>query len=93
MSVETVRGASRKPASSKVLVDLISGQTDLSGCLFIGYPIIRTADGRHTIDALFLSAEKGIVVFDLVEGDRYRGLRLAAGRLGQPSRSPSQAPS
>ena len=68
MSVETVRGASRKPASSKVLVDLISGQTDLSGCLFIGYPIIRTADGRHTIDALFLSAEKGIVVFDLVEG-------------------------
>ena len=68
MSVETVRGASRKPASSKVLVELISRQTELSGSLFIGYPIISTAEGRHAIDALWLSPEKGIVVFDLIDG-------------------------
>jgi len=33
-----------------------------------GYPIIGTAEGRHPIDALLVSPEKGIVVFDLVEG-------------------------
>jgi len=33
-----------------------------------GYPIIGTAEGRHAIDALLVSPEKGIVVFDLVEG-------------------------
>ena len=33
-----------------------------------GYPIIGTVEGRYPIDALLMSPEKGIVVFDLVEG-------------------------
>ena len=40
----------------------------MSGQLFIGYPVIGTAEGRHLIDALLVSIDKGIVVFDLVEG-------------------------
>ena len=68
MAVEAVRGTSRKPASSRALDELISRQTDLSGCLYIGYPIISTVEGPHAIDALLVTADKGIIVFDLIEG-------------------------
>jgi superfamily I DNA and RNA helicase len=36
--------------------------------LFIGYPIISTPEGPHRIDALLVSPNRGLVVFDLVEG-------------------------
>ncbi len=68
MSIEIVRGTNQKPASSRELADLLSRQTELSGQLFIGYPIIGTPEGPYPIDALLVSADKGIVVFDLIEG-------------------------
>ena len=68
MSVEIIRGASRKPGSSRMLADAIAGQTNLSGQLFIGYPTIATSEGSHSIDALLVSEDKGIIIFDLVEG-------------------------
>lgn len=68
MSIEIIRGSSRKPAASKELDDLMSSQEDLAGQLFIGYPIIGTPEGPHLIDALLVTADKGLVVFDLIEG-------------------------
>ena len=68
MDVDVVRGASRKPASGGALADLVAGQPDLSGQLFIGYPIISTSKGPHTIDALLVSPDRGMVIFDLIEG-------------------------
>lgn len=68
MSVSITRGTSRKPVSSEKLVNLLSRQPDLSGQLFIGYPIIRSPEGGRPIDALWISADKGIVIFDLIEG-------------------------
>ena len=68
MSVDIVRGTSQKPVSSDALVEIVSQHTVLSGQLFIGYPIISTSDGRHLIDALLVSADMGIIVFDLIEG-------------------------
>ena len=67
MSIDIVRGSSRKPVAGLRLAELMR-ETDLSGQLFIGYPIIATPEGPYSIDALFISAEKGIVVFDLIEG-------------------------
>lgn len=67
MSVEIVRGSSRKPVAGVKLAELMH-DTNLSGQLFIGYPIIATPEGPYSIDALFVSAERGIVVFDLIEG-------------------------
>ena len=67
MTIDIVQGTSRRPAASKALVELISRQTDWPGLLFIGYPIISTSEGRHLIDALLVSTDKGIVVFDLIE--------------------------
>ncbi len=68
MSIETIRGTSSKPVSSDELARILSQLPNWSGRLFVGYPIIGTPDGPHPIDALLVSVEGGIVVFDLIEG-------------------------
>ena len=69
MTLEIVPGESTKPAASSALVKALEGVPSLAGLLFIGFPIIRTADGPQAVDALWISEEKGIVIFDLVQGD------------------------
>ena len=68
MSIDIIRGANHKPVASDELAVLLAEQTGLSGQLFIGYPLISTPEGTHRIDALLVSASKGIVIFDLIEG-------------------------
>lgn len=68
MSIDVVQGTNQKPVSSRELDMILSSQTNLSGQLFIGYPIIGTSEGPHIIDALLVSKDKGIVIFDLIEG-------------------------
>ena len=68
MSVSIIRGTNDKPAASGELASTMEGCRDLSGQLFIGYPIVATPEGRHRIDALLVSPERGLVIFDLVEG-------------------------
>ena len=68
MSVTIVRGTNDKPAASSELASTMVDCRDFSGQLFIGYPIVRTPEGRHRIDALLVSPDRGLVVFDLVEG-------------------------
>lgn len=75
MSVEVVHGTNQKPAASVELDKIIRNQSELSGTLYIGYPIIGTSGVPHTIDALLVSKEKGIVIFDLIEGDDKGNLR------------------
>ena len=69
MSVEIIRGTSNKPVASEGLANCLSKQQNLTGHLFIGYPIIGTAEGSHVVDALWISEDKGIVIFDLIEGN------------------------
>lgn len=71
MSITIVRGTNKKPAASRALTELLAHRGDLSGELFIGYPIIRTANGGYPIDALLISSETGIVAFDLIEGSSF----------------------
>ena len=68
MPVDVIRGTTRKEVSSSALIECLERQSDLSGVLFIGYPIIATASGPYLVDALLVSADMGIVIFDLVEG-------------------------
>lgn len=68
MTLEIVPGESRRPAASGALVEALEGVPNLAGLLFIGFPIIRTANGPQAVDALWISEEKGIVIFDLVQG-------------------------
>ncbi len=62
-----VRGTNDKPVSSASLAQFFEDQ-NLDGQLFIGYPIINAVDGKHPIDAVFLSPTRGIILFDLVDG-------------------------
>jgi superfamily I DNA and RNA helicase len=66
--INTVWGSTVKPVSSKQLAETLSSEQDLEGTLYIGYPIIGTPDGSFPIDALLVSPQKGLVLFNLIEG-------------------------
>jgi superfamily I DNA and RNA helicase len=66
--VTFVRGTNGKPVASQVLEDSLSNITDLCGECFFGYPLIATPEGKFAIDAALVSPDKGIILFDLVEG-------------------------
>ena len=68
MAIEFVRGATRKPVAAGSLVETLGRQERWEGRLYVGYPISRTSAGPHHIDALWVSATRGVVAFDLVEG-------------------------
>lgn len=69
MSIDLVRGSSDKPTTSRLLIEAVEGKNSLSGCLFVGYPIMATAEGRRCVDAVMVSPKSGIIVFDLVESE------------------------
>lgn len=68
MSVSITQGTTNKPASSRALTSFFSSLNDENGELFIGYPIIASPDGRYPIDAVWVSPDRGLIIFDLVEG-------------------------
>ena len=67
--VSIITGVTHKPASSQQLECFFANHKDWEGYLYIGYPVIGTADGAYHIDAVYLSKEKGLVIFNLVEND------------------------
>lgn len=72
-NISIVQGTNRKPVSSRALSAYFSARQDVDGALYIGYPIIGSAEGRYPIDAIWVSPSKGLVVFDLVEGSEPAG--------------------
>lgn len=66
--INIIRGDTTKPVSTKRLVDYFNKHSDLEGTLYIGYPIIGTVEGALNIDALLVTKEYGVVIFDIVEG-------------------------
>lgn len=66
--VTTITGTTNKPISSDRLKSFFSSHDEYSGFLYIGYPIIGTVEGAYPIDAIWVSKEKGVVVFNLIEG-------------------------
>ena len=66
--VDTIWGTTNKPISSRKLSERIESSAALGGTLYIGYPILGTPNGAFPFDAILLSPEHGVVVFDVVEG-------------------------
>lgn len=64
---EIIKGTNQKPNASRALVELFS-QANLGGVLYVGYPLISTPHGKEGIDAVWISEEKGLVIFSLLEG-------------------------
>jgi superfamily I DNA and RNA helicase len=68
VTVSVIQGTNNKPVSSRALVSSFSALNNENGELFIGYPIVASPDGRYPIDAVWVSPNRGLIIFDLVEG-------------------------
>jgi superfamily I DNA and RNA helicase len=66
--VNVIRGDVDKPESSRRLAEFFEKRSDIDGSLYLGYPIIGTSQGGYQIDALLVSREQGVVIFNIVEG-------------------------
>nr|VFJ69956.1 MAG: Superfamily I DNA and RNA helicases [Candidatus Kentron sp. FW] len=73
--VTIIQGTTKKPVSSQQLADFFTRHTQDDGFLYIGYPIIGTAEGPYPIDALLVSRTKGLIVFNLIEGKGVDGFQ------------------
>lgn len=67
-TVNFTRGANGKPVATQALQEVLSTIDGISGECFFGYPLIATPEGKYFLDATLVSPEKGIVLFDLLEG-------------------------
>ena len=65
--IEIVKGSTQKPVSAERLVEIFKDTREMAGVLYVGYPVLPTAEGSFPIDAILLSPTKGIIVFDLIE--------------------------
>jgi superfamily I DNA and RNA helicase len=72
---DTIWGTTTKPVAAKKLAELIEADDRLRGTLYIGYPVLGTPTGAFPFDAIFLSPESGIIIFDLVEGQNVGDFR------------------
>jgi hypothetical protein len=92
-SPSVVRGTNNRPEASRSLIEAFSALDGFGGQLFVDYPVVGSAEGRHPIDAVYVSPWQGVVVFDLVEGKdlgNYQDRQdEAATRLQQRLRSAS----
>ncbi|MCX5961903.1 MAG: hypothetical protein NT070_01795 [Cyanobacteria bacterium] len=66
--VNIIRGDLSKPVASQQLAEFFDHHKELEGTLYLGYPIIGTAECGYQVDALFLSRKHGVIVFQLIEG-------------------------
>ena len=67
MSLEIINGTTSKPIASAKLIEALRASDFNEGNLYVGYPVIATHNGSFLIDALLVTKDKGIVVFDLIE--------------------------
>ncbi|HTR89521.1 MAG TPA: ATP-binding domain-containing protein [Solirubrobacteraceae bacterium] len=61
-ALEIIQGESRNRPAARSLADALR-QIGISGTVYLGYPVIATADERVEIDALLVSSEHGVVAF------------------------------
>ncbi|MDR1896049.1 MAG: ATP-binding domain-containing protein [Prevotellaceae bacterium] len=65
--VTVIQGTTNKPVSAQRLAGFFVNHSEYDGFLYVGYPIIGTAEGPYPIDALLVSPQKGLIIFCLVE--------------------------
>ena len=67
MELEVVYGESRNRAIANSLVSSLR-TASIDGTIYLGYPVLASADERVHIDALLISPSHGLVAFQLGEG-------------------------
>jgi superfamily I DNA and RNA helicase len=63
MSLEIIRGTIRNTVAIQSLISALQSMA-ADGTFYAGYPIIASADSKHTIEALLVSQTYGLVVFN-----------------------------
>lgn len=66
--VTIITGTTSKHVTAERLKEFFRVNNQYNGYLYIGYPVIGTSAGPYPVDALWVSKDKGIVAFHLVEG-------------------------
>lgn len=66
MTLQVIRGESKNRTQAELLAAKL-GQLGAEGDLYLGYPVLSTADDRVQVDALLASAEHGVVAFQIAE--------------------------
>jgi len=72
--VSIIRGPIKKHAVSNRLADYFNTRDDINGVLFFGYPVLTDSDNTYNVDAMMVSQEHGVVLFDLIQDSQIRDL-------------------
>lgn len=67
--MEYVIGKKSNPQAVDALIKALQVLEIKNGILYIGYPILTTADERLEIDALLTSIDYGVIIFDFANGN------------------------
>lgn len=67
MTLDVVYGQSRDRRVAVQLADMLAGVVD-EGTVYLGYPVLASADESVYIDALLVSGEHGLVAFQIADG-------------------------
>lgn len=65
---DIIWGSTTKPVTSQRLAQELEASFAKEGVLYVGYPVLSSAEGVSSIDALWVSPDHGVVIFHLVEG-------------------------
>lgn len=65
--IDIIRGASNKPVSTDSLIYFVENSGINDCVLYTGYPIVGSIEDKSSLDALLISSEHGVIVFDIVE--------------------------
>lgn len=66
MTLQVIRGESRNRTQAEQLADKLDS-VGASGDLYLGYPVLSSADDRVQVDALLASGEHGVIAFQIAE--------------------------
>ncbi len=58
-----IRGTNTNPQLASELIEILNS-LDIAGTLYLGFPIISVDDDASNCDAMLISDEKGIIIFD-----------------------------
>jgi len=72
MSLEIIYGGSRNAAAAEAFVAAVRNSLS-DGFVYLGYPVLPTADERLVIDALVVSADHGLVAFSFADAQPQEG--------------------
>ncbi len=63
-----ISGSTKKPIASQRLAEAIDENFPEEGFLYLGYPVLAAPEGANSIDALWVSPARGLIIFHLIEG-------------------------